>query len=213
MTKSFQDLSSEQVAKFQSVCQKFGIDPANVPVLVSTAAVKGGVLCGHPAGSIEFPIGKTHVVDNVQDLNALIGCADKHYASGAVSDDFVSYPPVASTLNLPTVASSGANACKLKASMTVAQRETVMQALNAYLMGNSAKVADYEEHINTLYFPVKMATQAAQDIVVYPDNPLVIDSGDGSPTTIIAGTVTVMNGAQIIMKTPLNLQCQVFIQE
>ena len=58
-----------------------------------------------------------------------------------------------------------------------------------------------------------MAVQGAQDITITANNPLIINTPDGSPTTLVFGTVTVEKGGYILMKTPLNLDCQVFTQK
>lgn len=213
MAKTFKDLSPEQLAKFQAVCEKFGIDHNNVPALVSTEVSRGGILCGHPAGSSHFPISRSLTVNSIQELNALGGVQDEHYTKGLASDSTVDYPPEAASLALPSLASCNGDVCQLKDSMSLEQHAAVAQAMNAYLLGNSAKVANYEEQINAIHFPMTVAAQAAQDIVITANNPLIIDNPTGAPTTIVAGTVTVKPGGYILMKTPLNLNCQVFIQE
>ncbi len=210
MTKSFKDLTSDQLARFTATCQHFGIDPGSVPAQVDTAKVKDGVLCGHPSGSAEFPVSKIHDVNTIAELNALGGCKDDSYTKGVASDSFVSYPPSAASLGLPSLAACGGDVCKLKDSMTLDQHEAVAKAMNAYLMGNSAKVSDYEEHINAIHFPMQVVSHAAQNIVIGPNNPLIINNPSGAPTNVVAGTITVQRGGYILVKTPLSMNSQIF---
>jgi hypothetical protein len=210
MAKSFKDLSGDQQAKFAAKLKQLGIDPGTVPKTVSTATSNGGVCCGHPAGSSEFPPATVLKVGSVAALQALGGVKDNEYQSGAASDAFVKYPPSLQQVGAPTLQSCQGDVCKLKDSMTLDQHSAVSQAMHAYLLGDSSKVQDYEEHINAIHFPMQVAVHAAQDLVISANKPLIIDNPDGSPTSIVAGTVTVQPGGYILVKTPLNMDAQLF---
>lgn len=210
MSKLFKDLSSDQQARFHAKCQQFGIDPASVPQQMSTENDAQGVVLGHPAVNAALPPARTITVNSIAELSQYGGCSDEEYTSGRASDAFVRYPQPLSALSAPGLAECDGDVCKLKDSLTLEQHEAVSQAMHAYVMGNSSKVQEYEEHINALHFPMQMAVYAAQDLVITADNPLVVDNPNGSPTTLIYGTVTVEQGGYIQVRSPLSLDAQAF---
>ncbi|PLY42104.1 hypothetical protein CSZ94_12035 [Janthinobacterium sp. ROICE36] len=213
MTKLFNDLSSDQKAKFEAKCRSFGIDPATVPKTLTTENGGKGVVLGHPAANAAIAPAKIINVANIQELSKYGGCQDEEYIQGRASDAFVRYPQPLATLSAPSLTECGGDVCKLKDSMTLEHHEAVNQAMHAYMMGNSSKVKDYEEHINAIHFPMQMAVYAAEDKIITNNNPLIIDTKNGGPTTLVYGTVTVEEGGYILVKTPLSLDAQAFTSQ
>ncbi|NET81455.1 MAG: hypothetical protein F6J94_05660 [Moorea sp. SIO1F2] len=211
MAKKYQDLSDAQRAKFHAKLEALGIDPNTVPATVTTES--GGLRCGHPAASADFPPAQVHEIGSVADLCAMGGCPDEDYQAKRASDAFVDYPPPAASLGMPSLASCGGDVCQLKDRMTVQHHEAVGKALHAAVMGDSSKVSDYEEHINAIHFPMQIATHAAQHLVITKDNPLIINDPNGQPTNLVVATITIEEGGYIEMKTPLNIECQQFTVE
>jgi hypothetical protein len=206
----YKDLDSGQQGMFAAKCRAFGIDPAKVPASVTTENGGKGLLLGHASGSATVTPSANITVANIRELANYGGVKDEEYLNGSASDAFVKYPAKLSTLSAPTLAACDGDVCKLKDSMSLEHHQAVNQAMQAYLLGNSTKVQEYEEHINALHFPMQMAVYAAQDIVITKDNPLIIDNPEGHPSSYVYGTVTVEEGGYILVKTPLSLDAQAF---
>ena len=210
MAVMFKDLSSGKQQNFADKCRKFGIDPGGVPKLVSTSDMKDGAACGHPAGNSAFPPAKVMTINSIQEMKSLGGCDDQEYLQGRASDACIAYPGSLASLAAPTLQSCDGDVCILKDAMTLDHHDAVAKAMNAYMMGNSTKVSDYESHINAIHFPMQMAVHAAEDIVITKDKPLIVNNPTGAPTTLIFGTVTVEPGGYILAQTVLNLSSQTF---
>jgi hypothetical protein len=210
MSKSFKELSADQQAKFHAKCRTFGIDPETVPETVTTVNSNDGLRFGHPAGSAAFAPAKVIDVKCIKDLQALGGCKDEEYTQGRASDAFVRYPKPMAEMAAPTLKSCDGDVCKLKDSLSLEQHEAINQAMHAYLLGNSRKVQDYEDHINAIHFPQQVAVYAGENLVITAAKPLIIDNPNGSPTQLVYGTVTIQPGGYILVKTPLSLDSQLF---
>ncbi|MGK5052058.1 hypothetical protein [Janthinobacterium sp. RB2P8] len=208
MAKQFKDLSSEQVAKFNARCAQLGVDPSKIQGSVTTAGAEGGLHCGHPGANSTFPPANILKLDNVAQLKALSACNDEDYVRGLESDAHVKYPQPVADLELPLLSSYGSDLTLIENFMTEAQKETVVQALHAYLVGNSNKVKDYEPIINAIHFPMSLAVYAAQDITITAANPLVLNSDQIGLYNF--GVVTVEPGGSIQVLTAAQMDSQVF---
>ncbi|WP_402718135.1 hypothetical protein [Janthinobacterium rivuli] len=208
MVKHFKDLSDEQVAKFNARCAQLGVDPSKIQTSVTTAGAEDGLHCGHPAANSTFPPANILKVANVAQLKALCACKDEDYVRGLESDAQVRYPQPLSELALPPLSSHGRDVALIENFMTETQKAAVVQALHAFLVGNSNKVKDYEAIINAIHFPMSLAVYAAQDITITAANPLVLDSDQIGLYNF--GVVTVEPGGSIQVVTAAQMDSQVF---
>jgi hypothetical protein len=203
MSKKFKDLSQAQIDSHNNTLKRFGIDPASVVQSCNTADHPGGMRVGH-----QHNCTKKIALTSIDDLNDKVGFPCENYQNGSHSDADINYPG-------PCTIAKGSRE-ELKANMSVQQHADVQQAMTAMVMGDSAKVADYKEAINTLNFstPLLMAVHAAEDITITADDPLiVVPDEDGKPVAMIYGTVTVKKGGYIQSSVPLILTSQVFTIE
>ncbi|WP_152598665.1 hypothetical protein [Janthinobacterium sp. RA13] len=207
MTILFNDLSWNQQEQFKTTCLRHGIDPTAVRATLSTENMGKGVLCGHPAASSAFPPDNIVQVDSIKQLKALgrgEGVDDVLGATGAAE---VSYPTPLAEMAMPDLAAFGGKAVKLRNSLSRPQFQAVSDAMNAYLLGDSSRVADYEDYINTLHFPLQMAVYAVTDLEITAANPLLVDNSN-APTSLIFGTVTVQPGGYIEARSTLQMNVQ-----
>lgn len=208
MVKQFKDLSGAQVAKFNARCVQLGVDPAKIQGSVTTADAEGGLHCGHPGANSTFPPANILKLANVAELKALCACKDEDYVCGRESDAHVRYPQPVAALELPLLSSYGRDVKLIENFMTEAQKGAVVQALHAYLVGNSNKVKDYEPIINAIHFPMSLAVYAAQNITITAANPLVLNSDQIGLYNF--GVVTVEPGGVIEVLTAAQMDSQVF---
>lgn len=203
----FNDLSCNQQEQFKATCRRHGIDPNTVRATLSTDNMGKGVLCGHPAASSAFPPDNIVQVDSVKQLKALgrgEGADDVLGATGAAA---VRYPKPLAEMAMPDLAAFEGQTVKLRNSLTRPQFQAVSDAMNAYLLGDSSRVADYEDYINKLHFPLQMAVYAVADLEITAANPLLV-AYSTSPTSLIFGTVTVQPGGYIEAQSTLQMNVQ-----
>ena len=202
MSKKFKDLSQAQIDNHNNALKRLGIDPASVANSCNTADHPSGMHVGHSHNCT-----KKIALTCIDDLNAKVGFPCENYQNGSHSDADINYPA-------PCGIAKGSRE-ELKTNMTAQQHADVQQAMSAMVQGDSAKVADYKEAINTLHFSkaVTLAAHAANDITITAANPLIVLDDGGQPVTLVYGTVTVEKGGYIQSSVPLTLKSQVFTIE
>lgn len=201
------DLPSNQQEQFNATCRRYGIDPSTVRATLPTDDMGKGVLCGHPAASSAFPPDNIVHVDTVQEFKALCRGEGGNDVLGATGAASVNYPKPLAEMALPDLASFGQHAGKLRNSLTRAQFQSVSEAMNAYLHGDSSRVADYEDYINKLHFPLQMPVYAVADVTITAAEPLLVHPST-SPTSLIFGTVLVQPGGYIEATSTLQMTVQ-----
>lgn len=205
MEKKFSDLSEEQVENFYANLKKFGISPDSVQPLCRTCDHSGDLIIGHQGTNDHI-----HTIDSVQTLKALVGPPDSDYHEKVADDSFVKYPKPAEQTKIVSFSAVNNNVEELKEQMTLVHHKEVNKALHAYILGDSTKVADYEDHINALHFPMEIAVHAAKDLIISKDKPLIVKGDNGKPVSLVYGTATVEKGGFIEVHVPLTMKCQVF---
>ena len=204
MSKTFKDLTQEQVDRHNAGLAKLGIDPDKISPYHQTSDHPGGMIVGP-----EHNYTKKIEVNSIEELNTLVGYPCEYFHSGKTDDSDLDYPaPFAKT----HLAVEGASAHEIKEQLTTDEHEQVKQAMVHFLQGDSAKVDSYKDIINAVHFenPVTLTVASAQDILITAQNPLIFHATDGQPITANYGTITVENGGYIQSNVPLNLTCQVF---
>ena len=212
MAKKFSDLTEHQVNNFHAELAKVGINHHDIMGVCVTGEQgnKEGTKVGHELAHSDVEPAAVTTVDSVQHLKQLTGIPDHDYHSKKYSDGFVHYPKQMRDLAIPTLKSCKNDVCELKNQMSPAQHREVGKALHAYIKGDSTKVADYEDHINAIHFPMTVTSYAAEDLIITKDKPLIVDSPNDQPVHLVYGTITVEPGGYILAKVPLKLSCQVF---
>jgi hypothetical protein len=120
-------------------------------------------------------------VENVQTLKKLIGNLDLFFDEGYVTREGEILPP-----------------WKQRKKFFGFSSELICKALHAYVYGDSRFVADYEDVLNAVYFPMEVLFfgGSATDIVIDPDHPLIIDASQ--PVVVSYRKVTILEGGRII---------------
>ncbi|HLO76845.1 MAG TPA: hypothetical protein VK196_10375 [Magnetospirillum sp.] len=169
-----------------------------------------GLFVGHPDGGVDIP-GHVRTVNSVAEMKVLGGIPDFHFTEDGLSDNYVDYPPPPPPRAQAALAETSDDICALSLSLGAEVCNLISKATTAFLLGNSAKVAEWEPIINAMSFPLKGTVINADTIVVQPGEPLVI-SGPG-PVQVNANTIQVLPGGQIIVQTEVTFNVNNFIVE
>jgi hypothetical protein len=103
------------------------------------------------------------------------------------------------------------NTCDLDYHMTDEEKGLAQSAAEAYMMGNSKKLAAWEPLLNAMFFPSQMTVFAGGDIVVAANSQLVIDAQN---PTLTATSITVEYTGQIVVQTNgAQITTQIFTQK
>ncbi len=110
-------------------------------------------------------------VASVQELKQKVGVSD------AADDSHIDYPPPIPT-RLQVLLHSTTSKGMLLAGMTEADKTLLRKASIAYMMGRSAKLADYEALINAALFPGQLAVAVGEVLDVINADRIVISGSD-----------------------------------
>lgn len=218
-----QDLSPEQRSAFEASLARFGLgtdalthQTARTSELRGFQAAAAGMMAAEAAPApVVFSSDpeQSHVpptivqVNDIAQLKQMAGVPDEHYDAGMYTDRTIDYPE---PLPEPTaqLLTSAQNKCDLEYNLTDDHFEDVRRAAQAYMQGQSAKVASYEPMINALMFPTQLAVFSGESLVV--DTPVVVSGS--APVSWNYGTITVVEPhGQIIVQTEFNINTQNFI--
>jgi hypothetical protein len=208
MADEFDALNDDQKQAFRSRMALMGLasEALNHEGTLVTGATPGPtILSGDPAESHVPPTLVT--VNSIAEMKALHGIPDEHYTVRGVADVSVDYPDELPQQRM-MLASTAPDICALRESLRPEERDQIVKAAQAYVLGNSEKVAAFEPLINATLFPAQMALINIESVVVSPGSPLVLKG----PTALSVnyGSVTVEPGGQIIIQTQTNLTAQRF---
>ncbi len=202
-------LTDQQRANFASFNQRLGLAPDELihDTTEQHAQLKavndGPVIISSNPGESHIPV-KIVPVGSIAELNKMVGLPD----NGDDSD--VHYPdplPEHQTSLLQTANSRA----ELFAGLDDSTFETVKKAATAFLMGNSARLADHEPMINAMMFPGQVALATGSDLNIPAGQTYVIQGND--PVVLNYGRITVGTGAQIKVLTDTTLSTQIFVQQ
>lgn len=93
--------------------------------------------------------------------------------------------------------------------LCVCEEAQIYRALQAYLLGGQ----DAESYMNMIkkrYFPMRVGVFAAEELVIDPDHPLIIQGHD--PVILNFSLVTLQPGGQIIAEAPVIMTVDKFVK-
>lgn len=203
-----QGLSEVQKAGHVSALKRLGLSADFLSY--ETFETKPGInlLSSDPATSTIKPT--LIPVANIAEMNRLAGIPDEEFTSGKRSDAGTFYPPPLAPARMSHLANLK-NACDLDYHMTNDEQDLVQRAAEAYMTGNSAKVAAWEPILNAKFFPTQITAFAGGPIVVKADSQLVINAQN---PVVTATSITVEYTGQIVVQTSgAQITTQTFTQE
>jgi hypothetical protein len=209
-------LTSDQKAKFEAALQAVGLDPAEVSkVSLNTKDIgKTASISSNVKKSALTP--HYRIVNSIAELMKYGGVPDEHFKKAKLSDAHVSYPEAKWDEKRNRLISKATDGNQLAFMLTPDERDTLKQAMTAYMLGDSSKVKSYEEMINAVHFPMTATVFAAQNITIAANTTLTINPpGDWSPSDpyqLIIGILTIETGGQLQIMVPCNLEVQQIIQ-
>lgn len=234
MSSGYDSLTNSQKQQFEQQLQALGFDLEEVKKInINTGN------SSHPTIITEDPVKsalepKFFVVKNVAELKQAGGVPDEIFtrhnermadASAEPLDAHIEYPdplePALEPSTMERLINKSASRENLAGLIGPENWWKVRKALRAYTIGNSAKVKErgYEPLINALHFPQVAVVFAANDITVTPDQPLIINPPNpgqytnNNPYKMIVGTLTIVDGGQIISSVPLSMNVQQMIKK
>lgn len=139
-------------------------------------------------------------VGSIAELNRMAGAPDDG------DDAHVQYPP-APPLTLKALAGAQTSEAALSGDMDGTMLHQVRMAATAYLMGNPAKVADYEHLINSVMFPGKVAAFVYENLSIPAGGTLTLQ-GPGR-IMLICGKITVGENGQIVILSDAHISTQI----
>lgn len=189
--------------------QNFGRGPADFTGQPSldTADFGGKLVVGRDDDSHVQP----HMVPytSMAHLKSLIGVPDAHYESGTYSDMHVAYPQPLQA-DRAAVLRDSKNICDLRSHLTADEHQQLGDAARSYVLGHSAKVADFEDLLDAHFTPGTIAFFAAADLTVQDGQQYVVTSPTRQPIVLNFGTVTVIGSGQIIVEAQATIVAQQF---
>jgi hypothetical protein len=93
------------------------------------------------------------------------------------------------------------------ASITPAEARRIANAGRAYVLGPSRRAASYRKTFERLHMPFVLIAFSLPDVIVTPEHPLIL-TGE-HPVVANFGTVTIVDGGQILVQTEANITIQV----
>ncbi len=166
--------------------KKLGMEQADKPTSnLNTKDYEGGLVLSYDKNESHIPPFYI-VAQDVAHLKELCGMKDEVYTE-AGRENLHHIPPAVSAIGYTITHKFDAHLCK---------------ALSAYVFGNSNLVKSYEDVINKLRFPMRIAVFTGQSITVSPGHPLILKGTDEHPFAAVYDTVTIENGGQIKTEGP-----------
>jgi hypothetical protein len=208
MGQEFDSLNEDQRNAFRGQLKKLGLEAdalSHEGELVTGATPGPTIFSGDPEESHVPPTLIT--VNSIAELKALQGVPNEHYSTQGISDAAVDYPDELPQPRMK-LAETASDICALQDSLQPEEHAQIVKAAQAYMLGDSEKVASYEPLINAAMFPLEVAVISGESIVVSPGKPLIFKGP--KPLTVNYATITVEPGGQIIIETDVNLTTQRF---
>ncbi|WJV61248.1 hypothetical protein PCO86_14785 [Pectobacteriaceae bacterium CE70] len=191
-------LTPELKQRFLDSLEKHGISQTKVITNVVTTGPKN-YLSDRPGVGSLIPANKI-AIHTLDELKALAGNSDDDYAKGVMQ--------VHLHEDLPAWKKSKNGHAPDK--LSVEENENIVKAFKTYIYGDSAKVASYKDIIHQHFFPMTLATYAAENLTVKSGEVLTVD---GSKAVATFGTVTVEQGGSISYEVDASWTVQSMIFE
>lgn len=140
-------------------------------------------------------------VANVAQLKAMTGIPDALY-QGSTRDRAIAYPP---TLTKAAHLLKDHSRRELAAKLDLKEHRLLKKSVDAYVFGDSAKVAGNQSAVDALNFPLIVNVVCAQSLTLAAGVTLNLS---GNPFLIILGSLDIELGAQIssTVETVINVQ-------
>jgi hypothetical protein len=202
-------LTDEQRAAFEANNALVGLGPAEFtappPQQRGSLAPPSRRLMSHDPEESNFT---PHLVEvgSIADLRRIAGFPEEHVGAAAEPH----YPDPPSEQELQLVSGNNLTSQKFQTDDEDLQQR-IMQAANAYVMGDPSKVKEYEPLINAAMFPGQVAAFAG-DTLEIPANTVHVIGGD-NPVYLNYGQIIVGEGATISIETYATINTQIFVQE
>ncbi|PKU23891.1 hypothetical protein [Telmatospirillum siberiense] len=146
------------------------------------------------------------------ELKAMRGIPDEAFASGRMSDAFVKYPKPFTASRMAFL-NNTKNICDLDYHLEPAEYKTLQDVAQAYLMGHSAKVKEWEPLLNAAFMPGRMAVFSGENLVVKSGDVFKIVPDPAHPLDPVVlnyQTITVESGGQIQVLAKADVTSQIF---
>ena len=196
------ELTNEQKANFAKVNASFGLDPHEYTHTKEDVPSGNVVFSSDP---IESDV-KPHIVPvaNIREMRKLLNPNDD------INEETIEHPKEMHPEHLGLV-KKALNKKELHASLTPELKDNLRKAAVAHVLGDPERVKSYEDTINALNFPGKVAVFASSDLNV-PAGTTHTITGD-SPVVLNYQKITVGAGAEIRVEVDANITSQIFVQQ
>lgn len=191
-------LTPELKQRFLDSLEKHGIPASKVEIDVVATGTQS-YLSDRPGVKSIIPARKI-AVHSLDDLKALAGNPDHHYKTGLMQAH------LHEDLPLWEENKNG----RAPEQLSIEENENIVKAFKTYIYGHSAKVESYKDIIHQHFFPMTLATYAAENMVVPAGTTLNVD---GSMSSASFGTLTVEQGATINFETTATWTVQSMVSE
>lgn len=175
-------LTPELKQRFLDSLEKHGIPPSKVIASIVTKGPKN-YLSDRPGVNSLIPASKI-VVHSLDELKALAGNSDDNYKKGILQAHLHE--------DLPAWNKKKNGHAPEK--LSIEENENIAKAFKTYIYGHSEKVASYKDIIHHHFFPMTLASYAAENLTVKSGQVFIVD---GSNAIATFGTVTVEQGGSI----------------
>lgn len=176
------ELTPELKKKFLDSLEKHGILASKVPENVVTDGPQS-YLSDRPGVKSIIPAAKV-AIHSLDDLKSLAGNKDEDYENGLLKAHLHENLPA-----WPTEKNKHA-----PEHLSIEENESIVKAFKTFVYGHSAQVDSYKDIIHNHFFPLTLASYAAQNLTVQAGQVLNVD---GSMAVATFGTVTVEKGGRI----------------
>lgn len=205
---AYDRMAPDQRTRFQARVEGLGVPLAEaLNTSISTAGATKPVVLSMDLERTLIPP-RIAVVKDIAMLKGQGGVPDALYASVGLSDKEIKYPLPWDRKYTRMIDKAGSRS-ELAALLGPALCKQVRQAMDAWMLGNSAKVKDYEAVINALHFPVYAANWTMASICVAANTTLVLtpppDTPD-PPTLVVTGGVCIEQGGVVQFQVPVSLE-------
>ncbi len=151
-------------------------------------------------------------VANVAAYKAIGGVPNEHFDKTPGADRHITYLGASHTNFRSLIDRAKTDSCTFKSLLSADDVDTLSSQMRAYVLGDSRRVPpEYEEAINSLYFPMMVTYTPGEDITITAGNPLIIDSS--YPAQLTFGTITIESGGYIQMNVPVNITANQMISK
>jgi hypothetical protein len=200
-------MTPEQLARFRARVESLGasFDEAMATHISTQGATEPVVLSMDLDRTVLPP--RVLVVRDVATLKSQGGVSDAAYGSG-LSDNAIAYPPTYDR-QIDKLLDRARSRAELRALLGAERQRTVRQALDAWLLGNSARVRDYERVINAAHFPTYAAAWTLASICVAAGTTVTLvppPNTPDPPTLVVTGDVCIEEGGLIQSLVPVTVE-------